>query len=730
MWGRAVASLFAVTAFFGAGMLFLVQPMIARLLLPSYGGSATVWSTSSLFFQVVLLLGYLYSDRATRLARTPQRLVHGLVLLTPLLVLPLALPTDAAPHDGTSPILWLLRTLLLVIGLPFAVLATTGPLLQRWYSWSGRTRADDPYFLFAASNFGSFVGLLGYPFLIEPRLSVHSQLHVWSLGFGIFIVLTATCMLLPAAKSPYPGGAVSGHAPAEQTPSSPVPIPAAAPLTWKRLLRWTGLAFLPSALMLAVTSHISTDIAAIPLLWVVPLAIYLASFVAAFGRTSRRPLVRTTRVAVFAAVIASLSAVVNVAHQPIVVAVGVQVGMLALVAFAAHARLAADRPEPARLTTFYLVVAVGGALGGLLNGVVAPLLFDRVLEYPLVIVSVPLLLVGLSSADRMTADALERYRVRLLAVSVGLLVPAAAVALATHGAPVVSLLLALLGCGFLAWAMTRAPLVLCAVLVVAQVALLVISDNDVIDRRRTFYGSLSTKAEDGQHRLYDGTTLHGTQYVGSRSTDPTTYYSRSGPLGDVLGLSDYRHVAVVGLGAGTVAAYGHPGETMTFYEINPAVVAVARDPHLFTYLRDSRAHVRVVQADGRLGLESAPRDSYDLIALDAFSSDSIPVHLLTREAVEMYASRLRPGGLLVFHISNNTFDLRPVLRADADALGWAALVGSRDGEEPGATPSTWVVLARTRHDLRDLPRLAGWSTLPPRTVTWTDDYSSVLRVLR
>jgi spermidine synthase len=265
---------------------------------------------------------------------------------------------------------------------------------------------------------------------------------------------------------------------------------------------------------------------------------------------------------------------------------------------------------------------------------------------------------------------------------------------------------------------------------VAQAAILVSSNVDVIDRRRTFYGTLSTKAEAGQHLLYDGTTLHGTQYLGSRSTDPTTYYSRSGPLGDVLALRSYRNVAVVGLGTGTVAAYGQPGESMTFFEINPAVVAVARDTRLFTYLQDSKANVHVVIRDGRLGLESEPDQSYDLIALDAFSSDSIPVHLLTREAIEMYAERLRPGGLLVFHISNNTFDLRPVLRAAADELGWTAIVGSRAAGEPGATPSTWVVLAKSQKDLGDLPTRAGWSALPQRSVAWTDDYSSVLSVLR
>ena len=282
----------------------------------------------------------------------------------------------------------------------------------------------------------------------------------------------------------------------------------------------------------------------------------------------------------------------------------------------------------------------------------------------------------------------------------------------------------------MAWTLTRSPRTLCVLLVAVQAALLVSSDVDVIDRRRTFYGSLSTKVAGDQHVLYDGTTLHGTQYLDRRSHDPTTYYSRSGPLGDVMGLRRFRDVAVVGLGAGTLAAYGEPGQSMTFFEINPAVVDVARDPHLFTYLRDSQADVHVVVGDGRLGLEAEPHEAYDLIVLDAFSSDSIPVHLLTREAIQMYADRLRPGGLLVFHISNNTFDLRPVLRAAADSLGWVALVGSKVGDDPGATPSTWVVMASSAVALGDLPERPGWSTLPARSVTWTDDYSSVLRVLR
>ena len=723
---RFTTLMFGATAFFGAAMLFLVQPMIARLLLPSYGGSATVWSTSSLFFQVVLLLGYVYTDRSTRLGPRRQRRVHYVVLLLPLLVLPLALPSDAAPPAGVSPVLWLLRTLAVVVGVPFLVLATTGPLLQKRYSWLGLARSSDPYFLFAASNLGSFVGLLAYPFLIEPFFSLDQQEQLWSIGFVVFIALTGCCLMLPGASRPpelATGTAVTATDPdPEELDSERLPV--------ARVVSWTALAFLPSALMLAVTSHITTDIAAIPLLWVLPLAIYLATFVGAFARHSRRPPVLVTRIAVVLAALASFSALVNVIHQPVWLAITIQMVMLALVAFAAHARLAADRPRPARLTTFYLVVAVGGALGGLLNGVIAPLLFDRVLEYPLLIVTVPLLMLGLDRGGSSSEQERRRRRVRLLTVAVLLLVPAAGIAVHVHGAPTTSLVLAVAGCSALVWPLTRSPRLLCAVLVAAQLALLVSSDVGVIDRRRTFYGSLSVKATADQHLLYDGTTLHGTQFLNSRSSEPTSYYARSGPLGDVFRSRTFRDVAVVGLGAGTVAAYGEPGQAMTFFEINPAVVSVARDPHLFTYLADSDADVNVVTTDGRLGLQSTPEATEDLIILDAFSSDSIPVHLLTQEAVQMYASRLRPGGLLAFHISNNTFDLQPVLRADANALGWVGVVGEGGENDAGATPSTWVVLAPTVEDLRGLDSLPGWGPLPARSVAWSDDYSSVLRVLR
>jgi SAM-dependent methyltransferase len=717
---RGVIILFASTAFVGAGLLFLVQPMVARLLLPLYGGSATVWSTSSLFFQVVLLAGYLYTDRTTSLlSRGAQRRLHVVVMLLPLLLLPLALPGNAAPPDDLSPVLWLLRTLLVVVGFPFLVLATTGPLVQKWYSWSGRHRAGDPYFLFAASNLGSFVGLLSYPFLIEPVLRLETQLRLWSVLFVLFVVLTGTCLTIPLR-----GGARSG-AQAEAAPRPAVPRPSRL-----RVARWAAWAFLPSALMLAVTSHVSTDIAAIPLLWVVPLSIYLATFVIAFSHTGRTPPVTAARVAVGLALLAAVGSY-STGLAPVWAMVLIQVVMLAAVAYAAHGHLAADRPDPQHLTGFYLVVAVGGALGGLLNGVVAPLMFDRVLEYAFLVAAVPLLLVG-AQGRRPQADPVRsrRHRTRLLGVAVAVTVPVAVIA------PFISerrdlaaavLLVPLVAVALVLPLYPRISVVAIALVVAVPMA---IDSRDVMDHRRTFYGSYAVTGDDEAHRLRHGTTLHGLQFLDERRGEPTTYYAPTGPLGDVLTEPSLVDVAVVGLGVGTVAAYGEPGQRYTFYEIDDEVVDIAADPSLFTYLRDTKADVRTVVGDGRLRLAEEPAESFDVIVLDAFSSDAIPVHLLTAEALAEYLTRLRPGGTIAVHISNRVFDLRPVLRGAADTLGLDALVSEKTGGEgAGATASTWVVLG-SEGSLSRLQGQPGWTSLPETSVEWTDDFSSLLAVLR
>ena len=721
--GRGVTVLFAVTAFVGAGLLFVVQPMIAKLILPSYGGSATVWSTSSLFFQVLLLAAYGYAHLSTRrLGRRWQPRTHLVVLLLPLVALPVAIPSDAAPAADASPVLWLLRTLVLVIGLPFLVVATTGPLLQRWYSWGDTHRAHDPYFLFAASNLGSFGGLLAYPFLIEPTLSLDAQRAAWSVGFGIFVLLTGTCALTvrggPAAtRDAGPGAAAST---------------VGIGLTRRQVLTWTGLAFLPSSLMLGVTAHITTDIAAIPLLWVVPLAIYLATFVVAFARTTRTPPVAVTRVAVASAFVIVVGSLASGA-VPVGPAVAANLLMLALVGYAAHARLAAERPAADHLTAFYLVVATGGALGGLLNGMVAPMLFDRVWEYPLALIAVPLLLVGVGATqDSWLLRQVRANRVRAaLVVALIALVPLVArmaIWLGVRGT--VGVTLVLLVAGALGWWAALIPRALLVGLVLVFGLSAVGESRSVIEQSRTFFGSYTVHARDGVHELVHGTTVHGRQFQDAdRRNVPTTYYSRGGPLGQAFASRRFDSVAAVGLGTGTVAAYGEPGQRMRFYEIDADVVRIAEDPELFTFVSDSAAEIEMVVGDGRLELAKEPSGSFDLVILDAFSSDSIPVHLLTEQAMRMYVDRLTTDGLLMVHISNRVFDLEPVLASAADRLGLAAAIGRGEASKE-ATASVWVALSRDSSQVETLAGQDGWRELGPEQVRWTDDYSSILSVFR
>lgn len=735
-------SLFTVTAFVGAALLFVVQPMVARLVLPSFGGSATVWSTSSLFFQVLLLAGYAYSHGATRfLGRRWQPSLHLLVLLAPLAVLPITLPPNASPDADASPVWWLLRVLALMIGLPFVVMSTSGPLLQRWYSWSGGPRADDPYFLFAASNLGSFGGLLAYPLVIEPLMTLQQQRTWWSWGFVGFVVLTALCAALTRRRT----------APTSARAAVPSPTGRRKPLGRRRMARWALLAFLPSAMMLAVTAHVSTDIAPIPLLWVIPLAIYLATFVVAFGRSSRRVPQSVVRLAVCSTFVAAAASLMQ-AGTPTILGITLNMVILALVAFVAHSRLAADRPGTDHLTAFYLVIAAGGAVGGLLNGMVAPIVLDRVLEYPLVMALVPLLLLPGSHGRRRggrdrrsheaePADAggqpvpattrrlshspgrsLLTLGVLALSVPIGLLV--------RQGSSLLTaLLLGLAVAGVIGWLLSTRRTVAVVVLVVSFVGIQVKLDGGSLDHRRTFFGSYRVFESNGQHAFAHGTTLHGTQWLGDRSSEPTTYFSRSGPLGDVLVGDEIKDIGVVGLGVGTIAAYGRAGQHFTFVEIDRAVVEIAKNPRLFTYLRDSPARVDVIVGDGRIEAAKLPPQSLDVLMLDAFSSDAIPVHLLTEEAMRTYAHALRPGGLLVVHISNKTFDLAPVVNADAEALGWSGRI-ARKGSGDGATLSRWVVLSQDPTSLAGLSEDKGWQPLRGPSVVWTDHHSSVLSVLR
>lgn len=736
----------AVTVALCAALLFLVEPLTAKLLLPLFGGTAAVWTGSVLFFQVVLLVGYALVHRVLapagrrdgRRRSSSLRLAATVVLLAlPAIVLPLRVPGWAAPGDH-APLPWLLLVLAVMVGLPFLALSVAGPLVSSWLV--GETRRS-PYQLYAASNAGSIGGLLAYPFLAEPLADTASLRTIWSVGYVVAAVLLLACAVTvarrPAAASVEPAPAVSERAP-EPAAKSPR----------RQRLTWLALAALPVSLMLGTTTVLTTDVAPVPLLWVVPLALYLLTLAIAFApvREGARTAPRTTPPLLLGVLALAAVGSTTALQLPKLLQIALDLTVLTVVALAAHRRLADSRPPTARLTEFYLVVAVGGALGGAFNSLVAPLVFVRISEFPLALLAAIALLVLEGAAQRaqqVAREAKEKQhsQIRLAGTEFGALAtPLVFLLLArvTGSGALVNIAIAagLLAAGW--WLASRRPLPLS--LGVAGILLLTLFPlPPPLQAGRNFYGSYAVAQAGGRRLLTEGTTVHGWQYLDdARRREPTAYYSNAGPIGQLF--SRYardpalQQVDVVGLGAGTLAAYGQPGQSMRFYELDPQIVSVARDPRLFSYLADSRATVSEATGDGRLLLERRPDASAGLLVLDAFSSDAIPTHLLTAEAFGVYNRVLQPGGLLAVHITNRFLDLRPVLAGAAAHAGMTAVI--RDDNAPAVAgqpriPSRWVVLARDPARLDLLRQTPGWEPLPTSpAVHWTDDDSSLLPLLR
>jgi len=713
-------ALFGCTIFVGSALVFLVEPMVGKMLLPLFGGTPAVWAVSLVFFQAVLLAGYAFAHLSMRmlLVRRQSFIQLGL-LLVPLALLPIAV-THRAPSSSADPALGLLGILVVTVGVPLLVVCTASPVLQRWFSETGHEASRDPYFLYAASNAGSFLGLLAYPTLLEPHLTLTQQSQVWTVAYTGFAVLTAFCALRLLAT---PRGVATAAVPRLPTVS----------LTWRRRLRWIALAALPSSLMLGTTSYITTEIGSFPLLWVLPLAAYLISFVLAFARREVLSLTVVSRsIAVTGTlVVASILGVV----LPIWLLVTVHIVNLFLVSLLVHRRLALERPSTQHLTEYYLLLSVGGVCGGILTALVAPVVFTTILEYPLAIVAALVLRPHLTRpGTRYFTGRPELKRslwvgAALLAAMIGL----GAAGLLTTPLPFI----AIVAVGLFAGRPPRAALFPACIGVLVLIPTLI--GQQAMHTERTFFGVLRVERTGSEHRFIHGTTLHGLEsFAPGRLDVPLSYYSHQGPIGQVFGkLGDrINSVGAIGLGAGTIASYGRPGSAFTFYEIDGAVARIASNPRYFTFLHDSKAHIRIVIGDGRLKIAEAPNRAYDLIVLDAFSSDSVPVHLLTREAVELYLQKLRPNGVLAFHISNNYLDLKPVVGGIAHSLGLLALaqdyVPSAKQEHAGASRSTWVVVARSAHALGALQSDPRWKRLDQAAgqPVWTDQFSNILSVVK
>ena len=745
-----------------------MQPMVGKMILPLLGGTPAVWSTCMVFFQAALLGGYAYAHViSARLRPSRQVTVHLIVLALPFLVLPLAIHPGLVRSGEANPVLDVLTLLSVSVGLPFLAVSATAPLLQQWFTHTGHPAARDPYFLYAASNLGSLLALLGYPTLVEPHLHLQgaswlSQTRLWTAGYAGLVALVALCALTLRGK---PGAVAAGAAPAAE------PLEGRPP--WPRRLYWVALAFVPSSLLLGVTTYITTDLAAVPLLWVLPLAIYLLTFILAFGRWPRL-LHRVMVAATLPMVLLILFLTVSSLPERIWITVLWHFGLLFVVAMAAHGELARDRPAPRHLTEFYLLMSIGGVLGGLFNALVAPLVFRSLIEYPLMMILACVLLL----APRAPALGLGPGAVRAL----GLVAIIAALALILYSQSItVRTDLAFVARVFQLsreWVDTwfdpveRAankfmiygpPLVLACFLRrrplhlgLALGAVLVISgyvdarNNDQIRQSRSFFGVVRISRDQdatGYTELRHGTTLHGRQSLEpARRAQPLSYYQPKGPVGQLFEELDRRpaplSIAVIGLGTGTLAAYARPGDRMTFYEIDRLVRDVAFNPRYFTYTADARERavsVRLELGDARIRLETVkrerPQERYDVILVDAFSSDAIPVHLLTREAFRLYFDMLAPRGILALHISNRYLRLEPVVANLAEEGCYAAMVQHGDtGDIRGGVEASWAILGRRPEDFGALASDPRWteSSLDPQPAVgiWSDDFHNLLSIFK
>ncbi len=727
-----LVGLFSGTLGLAAVLLFSLQPMFTKRVLPILGGSPAVWSVAMVVFQALLLAGYAYAHALTRWLRPQAALAtHVLVLLTGFLFLPVTLATGfkAPPAEGEA--LWLIGLFLASIGLPFFALSASAPLLQAWFARSGDARSADPYFLYRASNAGSFAALLAYPLLMEPLLGLDAQSRLWSLGYGALTCAVVACGLRLRNSAPVAASVESEPA----TDAKP-----------GHRLAWIALSAVPSGLLVAATAHISTDVAAIPLIWVVPLALYLVSFILAF-RPERPGQVQAGRLLTglqIAGTVAAL-AVVVLKQTPFLLDLGLTLGLLFVNALIAHRAVYTLRPPAARLTEFYLCTSFGGMCGGIFAALVAPYLFSGVYEYPLLLAAALLCRPGVSAGG---LPAVLRQAGRAAFPLAGALLAASLATVVRGPQSGIEVLMVCLALALAAdW---RSPARAALVGIALGIACLLLQAVVMAQggNHRSFFGVHRVHASpDGRFRLLvHGTTVHGAMRL--RDADdravtgrpvPATYYAPGTPLSDVFTISRRTNglipsVSVVGLGAGSLACHAQDGETWTFYELDPVVIRLARDPNSFRFLSECTPDARIVQGDARLTLSDRAGQARVLI-VDAFSSDAIPIHLLTREALAVDLAHLDAQGLVAFHISNRDFNLRDVLARLAAERNLTLLQRRDPPKHPSAgyahAPSDVVLMSRDAAVIREAVSM-GWSVVAPDMSRrpWSDDYANALEAMR
>jgi hypothetical protein len=709
--------------------------MFAKMVLPLLGGAPAVWNTAMVFFQASLLAGYAYAHFSTQwLDVRKQSLLHIVLLLFAFISLPIAVSSGWVPPTDSTPVIWLIGLFTVSIGLPFFALSATAPLLQKWFAHTTHRDAKNPYFLYAASNAGSILALLAYPVLIEPTFGLERQSTIWTGTYIVLVAFMVTCVFMLYRNFdavPRTGADIE----------APTLIDKVSGLL---RLRWAVLAFVPSSLLLGVTTHISTDLASVPLLWVIPLVLYLLTFVLVFAR--RPPLPHLWMVKLQAYLLLLFVIVLHFSILSLSLTVFLHLATFFVTAMVCHGELARFRPHTGHLTEFYLWMSFGGVLGGAFNALLAPLLFTSVVEYPLAIVFAcalrPMLEEGrkgrwqldiilpLSLAivfwaafqvppEKLVAVFDERWKVLLVA---------AIIAMFVFSFTTRPIRLAL-GIGVLLFAVSN-----------------MMNHRATVYAERSFFGVHQIKKDDdaGLYLLKHGSTHHGVQSMDvDKWQEPLAYYSREGPVGQVF---DALHAAtakvsvgIVGLGTGATACYRRPDDEWKFFEIDPAVLGIARNEEYFHYLAECAGRSPVVLGDARLSLVNEPDNGFDVLIVDAFSSDAIPLNLMTVEAFELYFQKLAAGGLILVHISNRHLDLEPVLGNLGRSRGWFGRLQAHDPNDSsdednspaGHYPSVWAVISRDEEALNRLTPIPRWRLLEPDPDIrlWTDDYSNILSVM-
>ncbi len=720
--------------FLSALLLFAVQPLFTKMVLPRLGGSPAVWSVAMAFFQSLLLAGYAYAHFLMKLRhRAAPVVIHLVLLVIAALTLPLSIAASwgEPPSNGTA--LWVFGLFAVSIGLPFFALAANNPLLQAWFVRTGHPDGADPYFLYASSNIGSFLALLSYPVLIEPLLTLRMQNLVWTGGYVLLIVLIASCAAVMLKSPPVAVAELRGEN-----------VPAAAP-TWLQWGRWVFLAAIPSGLLVAVTAHISTDVAAAPLLWVLPLSLYLLTWVVVF---QQKPLIphRFVLLVQPLAVAGVIYLLALSGERNLLVVLGGHLLCFFVIAMGCHGELARQRPAPQFLTGFYVALSLGGMIGGLFAGLVAPFTFSWIAEYPILVVLAALCRPPEELSPRMMQVArLGWIAVALVAVAVGVVHWLGGKSEDWLQTNIVSVATAIGAASAIAAVVLRANRWSIAALVAIALALVRAypGEDGHVDTVRSFFGvhKIQETSDGRYHVLLHGTTIHGAQMVrnadGSPVTgrpEPITYYHDSGGIGQAITAVRERkgaplHVAVIGLGAGTLTCQRKDNEEWKFFEIDQSMVDTAKDPKYFTFIQACEPDLKPVMGDARLTFAKEPDHIYDLIIVDAYSSDAIPIHLATQEAMAIYEQKLAPHGAVVMHVSNRNLELSSVVVGIADANNLRSWVYSEDSgrDDEYIFPTSVVVCARDEADIGALASNDHWEEDEPEDDqrVWTDDYSNV-----